>query len=326
MNKARHFPVDHSTGYRAGSLAFTPSGLRGQLRHHEPMSAHTSWRVGGPAEWFYAPADLEDLVQFMPQIPTGMPVFWLGLGSNLLVRDNGIPGVVILTAGLLNELTWINDHTVRVEAGVSCAKVARETSRAQLGGAEFLAGIPGTMGGALAMNAGAWGGETWNLVQSVEVLTLHGEHKRRSIADYSVAYRSVQGPPDEWFVAATLKLSPDPEGIGQQRIKTLLKERSEKQPMGLPSCGSVFRNPPGDHAARLIETAGLKGFCIGGACVSEKHANFIINQDQASAADIEQLIWHVQDVVAQQFQVQLKPEVRIVGYPSEWEMQQEVDV
>lgn len=308
-------PIDCATGYHAGSLPFTPTNLRGQLRHQEPMSAHTSWRVGGPAEWFYCPADLADLTQLMPQIPTGMPLFWLGLGSNILVRDNGLPGLVILTAGLLNSLTWIEPGLLHVEAGVSCAKVARESARMQQGGAEFLAGIPGTMGGALAMNAGAWGGETWLLVQSVEVLTLAGEHRRRSLADYQIGYRSVQGPADEWFVAATLKLTPDPDGVGQQRIKTLLKERSEKQPMGLPSCGSVFRNPPGDHAARLIEAAGLKGLTLGGACVSPKHANFIINQGHATATEIEALIVHVQTTVAQQFGVQLQREVKIVGTP-----------
>jgi UDP-N-acetylmuramate dehydrogenase len=316
---------EHYHGYQQGKISFVPSGLRGQLRHHEPMAEHSSWRAGGCAEWFYIPADLEDLIQFMPQIPLGMPVFWCGLGSNILVRDRGLPGVVIATAGLLNGLTWLSSDCLRVEAGVSCAKIARETSKMGLTGAEFLAGIPGTLGGALAMNAGAWGGETWNLVQSVEVLTLHGEHRRRAVVDYQVGYRHVMGPSDEWFVAATLKLAPDSDGAASQRIRELLKQRNEKQPIGLPSCGSVFRNPPGDYAARLIEAAGLKGRIYGGACVSEKHANFIINQHQATAHDIETLIHQVQQAVAEQFGVHLQTEVRIIGCGDTVELEQAVD-
>ncbi|RKZ52828.1 MAG: UDP-N-acetylenolpyruvoylglucosamine reductase [Candidatus Parabeggiatoa sp. nov. 3] len=288
-------------------------GLRGNLRHNEPLSEHTSWRVGGPAQWFYEPADVLDLAHFMQQLPDDIPVFWLGLGSNLLVRDGGIPGVVILTAGLLNEIKLLDDNTLRVEAGVSCAKLARFVARARcFGGTEFLAGIPGTFGGALAMNAGAWGKETWSFVQEVETLNRQGQPRSRQVTDYEIGYRRVKGPENEWFVAATLQLSPTSEE-GKAKIQALLKERNEKQPIGLPSCGSVFRNPPGDYAARLIEQAGWKGRCEGGACVSEKHANFIINCNNALAADIESLIEQIKASIEQKYSISLIPEVRIVG-------------
>lgn len=289
-------------------------GLRGKLRHNEPMSEHTSWRVGGPAQWFYEPADVADLARFMPQLPNDIPVFWLGLGSNLLVRDGGIAGVVIITAGLLNEIKLLDKKTLYIEAGVSCAKVARLAARAGLTGSEFLAGIPGTFGGALAMNAGAWGGETWSLVQSVETLDRQGQQHSRKITDYKIGYRRVKGPKNEWFIAATLQLSPNSElEDGSAKIKALLKQRSDKQPMGLPSCGSVFSNPPGDYAARLIEQAGWKGRREGGASVSEKHANFIINHNAATAADIESLIEQIRASVEQTYGINLTPEVQIVG-------------
>ena len=287
------------------------------------MSKHTSWRVGGPVQWFYEPADVEDLAQFLKQIPSMLkfssknfslePIFWLGLGSNILIRDGGIRGIVILTAGLLDDIKLLNDNTLYIEAGVSSAKVARFAARADLTGTEFLAGIPGTFGGALAMNAGAWGGDTWSLVQSLETLDRQGNYHQRQVTDYEIGYRRVKGPKDEWFIAATLQLSHNPKKDGQKKIQALLKQRSEKQPIGLPNCGSVFRNPPGDYAARLIEEAGWKGNCIGGACVSEKHANFIINQKGATAADIENLIEQIRASVAKKYGINLKLEVHIVG-------------
>ncbi len=290
--------------------------LRGKLRQNEPMSAHTSWRVGGPAEWFYEPADVEDLRQFLRQVPNNIPIFWIGLGSNLLVRDAGIAGVVILTAGLLNEIKILEQNRLFVEAGVSCAKVARFAMRAGLTGSEFFAGIPGTFGGALAMNAGAWGGETWLLVQNVDILDRQGQRHRRSPKDYKIGYRSVTsltGNQDEWFIAATLELFPSQGEDAKAKIQALLKKRAEKQPTGLPTCGSVFRNPSGDYAARLIEQAGWKGRCIGGACVSEKHANFIVNQNSATAAEIETLIEQIRASVEENTGISLIPEVRIIG-------------
>jgi UDP-N-acetylmuramate dehydrogenase len=287
--------------------------LQGRLYHNESLAKYTTWRVGGPAQWLYEPADLTDLIAFLPKVPDSLPLFWLGLGSNLLIRDGGIRGVVIATSGLLNEIKLLDNKMLRVEAGVSCAKVAKVTARENLGGAEFLAGIPGTMGGALAMNAGAWGGETWKLVQAVETLDKMGTLRQRSPQDYEIGYRSVKSQFNEWFVAAILQLIPNADASGQQRIKELLARRNATQPIGLPSCGSVFRNPPGDYAARLIEQDGWKGYRLGGACVSEKHANFIINENQATATEIEALIVKIQTSIAAHYGVQLVREVKIVG-------------
>lgn len=287
--------------------------MRGKLQLDEPMSKHTSWRIGGPADRYYQPADLGDLAQFLSQLPTNEPVFWLGLGSNTLVRDGGIRGTVIATSGVVNKLTQIGGYVVRAEAGVACAKVARFCARAGLTGAEFLAGIPGTMGGALAMNAGAFGSETWEIVNAVETLDTHGERHRRTPADYHIAYRSVRGLEGEWFVAAELTLTPGDVVASQARIKELLAKRGDTQPTQQANAGSVFRNPPGDFAALLIENCGLKGECEGAACVSEKHANFIVNTGGALAADVEILIERITAIVKEQQGVQLEREVHIVG-------------
>jgi UDP-N-acetylmuramate dehydrogenase len=292
------------------------ASLRGELKLQEPMSRYTSWRVGGPADRFYKPADIEDLAEYLRQRGKDEPVFWLGLGSNLLVRDGGIRGSVIATQGVIDALEQIDENTVRAEVGVSCAKVARYCARLSLTGVEFLAGIPGTMGGALAMNAGAFGGETWAAVTAVETLNRNGERMLRAHDEYEIGYRTVKGPADEWFIAAHLRLQQGDTDKSQQHIKALLEKRGQTQPIGLPSCGSVFRNPEGDHAARLIESAGLKGMCIGNACVSDKHANFIINTGNASAADIESLIKKIEVTVEQLHGVKLEREVRIVGEPA----------
>ncbi len=287
-------------------------GLRGELLLDEPMARHTSWRAGGRAERYFIPADAEDLAYFLRGTRDDEPLLWVGLGSNLLVRDGGFSGTVIGTARL-NGCRLGDERRFIAEAGVPCAHIARATVRAGLAGAEFLAGIPGTLGGALAMNAGAFGGETWSLVRSVETLDRQGECRRRPPGDFKIGYREVAGPPGEWFLTAELVLKPDPDGTGWARIKDLLARRAKTQPLGRPSCGSVFRNPPGDHAARLIESAGLKGHAIGNAAVSEKHANFIVNQGGATAGDIEALIQHLQKTVAGVHGVWLQPEVRIVG-------------
>jgi len=287
--------------------------LRGEILFGEPLSRHTSWRVGGPARRFYRPADSDDLLVFLRELSPDEPLLWLGLGSNLLVRDGGFEGTVIATRGRLERLEMTGDHVLRAEAGVACAKVARMAARQGLVGSEFLAGIPGTLGGALAMNAGAFGGETWSLVRQVETVDRHGRLRVRSPEDFEIGYRHVKGHPGEWFVAASLELHEGAVEKGQEQIRQLLDRRSATQPVGLPSCGSVFRNPQADHAARLIEAAGLKGERIGGAGVSEKHANFIINLGDATARDIESLIRKVQQKVEEVFGVQLITEVKIVG-------------
>jgi UDP-N-acetylmuramate dehydrogenase len=277
-----------------------------------PMSKHTSWHAGGPADIFFSPRDSMDLASFVRQLPAEVPLMWIGLGSNLLVRDGGIRGAVVSTQGALSVLERQSATRIRAEAGVPCARIARQCVKWGLGAAEFFAGIPGTLGGALAMNAGAFGGETWRHVVDVEVLDRRGARHTRTPADYEIGYRKAKGPPDEWFVSARLEFERKP-GIDDKGIRDLLEKRRETQPIGEWSCGSVFTNPPADHAARLIESAGLKGFRIGEASVSEKHANFIINHGAARAADIEALIEHVRRTVAQKSGISLIAEVRIVG-------------
>ncbi|MGI9200045.1 MAG: UDP-N-acetylmuramate dehydrogenase [Woeseiaceae bacterium] len=284
----------------------------GELRENEPMSRHTSWRVGGPADQFFVPASIEDLSQFLAELDPATPVFWHGVGSNLLVRDGGIRGVVISAARILRSIERVEPHLVTAGSGVPCTQLARHCLRWGIGPSEFFAGIPGTVGGALAMNAGAHGGETWERVESVRTINRSGEIHERAPAEYTVGYRSVTGPADEWFIEGSFRFDPD-VSASKATLDALLDRRKTTQPLGLPSCGSVFRNPPGDHAARLIEAAGLKGYRIGGAEVSTKHANFIINSDNATATDVEELIEHVRHTVIEKHGVELVHEVRIVG-------------
>ena len=289
--------------------------MQGRLLENEPMSKHTSWRVGGPADRYYIPAGLDDLRMFLGTLPESEPLFWLGLGSNLLVRDGGLRGTVVATSGALKRLQLLDNHIVRAEAGVASAKAARFSVDHDLEGAEFLAGIPGTIGGALAMNAGAFGGETWNIVESVETLDRHGNLRHRPASEFNISYRHVEAPEGEWFVAAHFSLQPREQAgaEGKAVIKSLLARRGSTQPMQTANAGSVFKNPEGDHAARLIESCGLKGKCNGGACVSDIHANFIINIGKASARDIEELISTIRKTVADKTGIELQPEVRIVG-------------
>ena len=296
-------------------MAARDDTLRGELRHSEPMSRHTSLRAGGPAEMFYRPADVDDLAAFLAGLDADTPVFWFGLGSNLLVRDGGLRGAVIATAGIFGDLERLSDSEVRAGASVACTQLARQCIRWGLGPSEWFAGIPGTVGGALAMNAGAHGGETWDRVRRVRTMDRSGSLHERRPDEYRVGYRSVSGPPDEWFIEALFEFDTDAEP-SMDEMKSMLARRRETQPLGLPSCGSVFRNPPGDHAARLIESCGLKGYRVGGAEVSPKHANFIINRDNASAADIEAVIQHLRDSVREAHGVDLVCEVRIVGEAS----------
>jgi UDP-N-acetylmuramate dehydrogenase len=289
---------------------------RGQLLHNEPLAKYTSWRVGGLAERFYQPADKEDLIAFLQQLPEAENLFWLGLGSNLLIRDGGIRGTVISTRRRLKEMHLLDSTRLYVEVGVPCAHVARYCSGLALTGAEFLAGIPGTMGGALKMNAGAFGGETWNIVDVVETVDREGRVSKRHNQEFEVAYRSVSGLNNEWFLAVELVLSRGEAVLSQQKIRDLLERRALTQPTTKPTCGSVFKNPPGDYAARLIEDCGLKGYAIGGACISNKHANFIENTGQATAAQIEALVAHIQQQVEQKHGVLLQPEFCCIGEPA----------
>lgn len=310
------------------------ANLRGQLRHNEPMACHVSWRAGGVVDHAYMPADLADLQEFLRGLPAADPVHFVGLGSNLLVRDGGLRGTVIFTHWALKQLrVETRGGEIYAEAGVASPKVARFAALHDLAGAEFLAGIPGTVGGALAMNAGCYGGETWNIVARVRTIDRRGQLQERTPAHYQIDYRTVvlkaEGerrkaeeihpssfilhPSEEWFVAANFHL---PRGSGDEsrrKIKELLERRIATQPLNQPNAGSVFRNPKGDYAARLIEICGLKGHAIGGAVISPKHANFIVNQHEARAADIEALIELAQRAVKEKFGIELECEVKIIG-------------
>jgi len=285
---------------------------------NEPLAPHTSWRIGGPAKQYFRPRDNAALQLFLQNLPIEEPLFWLGLGSNVLIRDGGFDGTVIHTLKMQAQIEIINQDpqtglVIRVDAGVPCAKIAKLACKQFVVGAEFFAGIPGTIGGALAMNAGAFGSETWQHVVAVEVINRRGEITTRTPQEYQISYRSVLGPEQEWFLAAQLRFMPGDQEQASLRIKELLQRRSATQPIGLPSCGSVFRNPDGKYAAELIEASKLKGRRIGDAEVSTKHANFIINLGKASARDVEQLIREVQQIVWVDHAVRLQPEVKFVG-------------
>ena len=319
--------------------------LRGQRRDNEPLSKYTSWRVGGPAQHLYVPADVADLVNFMRSLPSGEAICFLGLGSNVLAPDSGVTGTVVLMHAALNEMHLVQRDSasgaIYVQAGVAAPKVARFAAAAGLDGAEFLAGIPGTVGGALCMNAGCYGAETWDFVVDVLTIDRSGNLHTRLPREFEVSYRSVlsiaphassagpkeewssrpilgeagcsgAGAREEWFVAARLRFPTGDVAASQRRIKLLLNRRIATQPLSEPNAGSVFRNPPGAHAARLIESCGLKGLQRGGAQVSLKHANFIVNRGEATAADIEALIVTLQDTVLRETGVALLREVRIL--------------
>lgn len=288
-------------------------GLTGQILRHEKMAKYTSWRVGGAAEKMFFPSDKTDLELFIAGLSRHENVFWLGLGSNLLIRDGGLEGIVINTRSKVKKMHLLDETRLYVECGVPCAHIARFCAENNLSGAEFFAGIPGTMGGALKMNAGAFGSETWDLVKQVEVQLAGEKSAKKEANEFEISYRSVNGIDDACFLSAILKLDVAKDQKGQSRIKELLAKRNATQPTNLPSCGSVFRNPENDYAARLIEASDLKGYKIGGAEVSTKHANFIVNTGSATAKDIEQLISFVRDEVYKQQGTQLQTEVCILG-------------
>ena len=298
-------------------------GLRGELKANEPMALHSSWRAGGPARRLFSPADLEDLSAFLAQLPEEEPILFVGLGSNLLVREGGWPGTVVLTYSP-RRAPRMDEGLVYAEAGVACPKVARFAADQNLGSAEWLTGIPGTVGGALAMNAGCYGGETWDIVERVVTINRRGQLRRRGKDEFEFGYRHCElkadasGEGDEWFASAHFRLPEGNREESREIMKALLSKRRHSQPLQLPNAGSVFRNPAeGKTAARLIQSCGLKKLERNGARVSDKHANFIVNPGgAASAADIEWLILHVQQKVEEEKGVRLVPEVKIVGVPA----------
>jgi UDP-N-acetylmuramate dehydrogenase len=302
--------------------------LRGRFLYNEPMKKYVSWRAGGAAQRVYIPADLEDLIWLVRSVSAHEDIHMVGLGSNLLVRDGGVAGVVILLHGVLKKLAIesrthglppapedVDTALVYAQAGVVAPKLARYAANHDLVGGEFWAGIPGTVGGAIAMNAGCYGSETWDKLVQVQTLDRQGQLNERRPDEYVTGYRHValKHAHEEWFIGGWFRLARGDGAASREKIKELLKKRIETQPLNLPNAGSVFRNPPGDYAARLIESCKLKGFRIGDAQVSEKHANFIVNLGRATATDIERLIEYVENSVEARTNVRLMREIRIIG-------------
>ena len=291
--------------------------IPGEVHTHIELGSLTTWKMGGTADCLYRPKNLQDLQDFLKNLylkNPNEPITWLGMGSNVLIRDGGIRGTVILTQGALSELTCEDNDLIRAEAGVASAQVARFSAKHNLINGEFLAGVPGSIGGALVMNAGAFGGETWRHVNHVETINRKGEIRIRQPQEFAPQYREVNGlEKDEWFIAGHFKFESGDGQEGLEKIKNLLAKRADTQPTGEPCCGSVFRNPPGNFAAKLIESCGLKNFNIGAMKISQKHANFFINTGDAKADDAEKLIKTVQEKVLATHGVYLQPEVKFIG-------------
>ena len=279
---------------------------------NESMAKHTSWGIGGCADLFYSPKSREDLVSFLSSVDPNLPITWIGKGTNILVRDGGIRGVVINTKSFLKEIVKTSEHLYKVEAGVTCVELALFCQKNGIGPAAFFSGIPGSIGGALTMNAGSFGMETWDLVIEVEVINEKGDISFLEKESFDIAYRTVTFPFRLWFLSCSMSLSSD-EQTTKDNLIELRNQRIKTQPLSEDTCGSVFKNPPGNFAGALIEGSGLKGFKIGSASISEKHANFIVNQGGATAGDIENLINHTRQVVKKNYDIDLQPEVRIMG-------------
>lgn len=276
----------------------------------ESLSRHTSWKVGGPADIYFTPNDRNELSHFL-KLNDGS-ITWLGNGTNILVRDGGVKGVVISTRKSFNKIELMDKSSCKVEAGISCFELAMYATKNNLGPAAFFSGIPGSIGGALTMNAGCFGSETWEFVRSVEVIDRNGEIYHLDPKEFSISYRSVSFPFPLWFLSCDM-VFPDRGVTTVEELKILRDSRLERQPLTENTCGSVFKNPDGNHAGDLIERSGLKGFRVGGCAVSEKHANFIVNDKEATARDIETLIKHIQNTVKDCFGIDLDTEVRIIG-------------
>jgi UDP-N-acetylmuramate dehydrogenase len=288
--------------------------VNGELRLDEPMSRHTTLRIGGPADGWVAPRTIDELRRILVACAgEGIPVCAVGGGSNLLVRDGGVRGVVVSTR-LLRRLERLGATGVIVEAGVSTGKALHAATEWALGGVEFLGGVPGSIGGGLVMNAGTYLGEFKDVtVEVASVRIADGELSRRDNAACGFRYRHSDLPPDEVVVEATLDLRPRPRPEIEAEVRALRDRRHEREPKGLPNAGSIFKNPPGDYAGRLIEACGLKGRRVGGAEISPKHANWIVNVGAARAADVLELVEIVRVSVKERHGVDLEMEVKVIG-------------
>ena len=285
-----------------------------RIKADEPMKMHTTFRIGGPARYFVIPETKEEIKAIIECCKSAdMPYYILGNGSNLLVSDKGYEGVVIQIFKNMNQITLEGD-TITAQAGAILSSVANKALEAELTGFEFAAGIPGTLGGACVMNAGAYGGEMKDVLVSVVVLTQDGEFLTVPVEELELGYRtSIIAKKDYIVLEATIKLEKGDKEAIKGRMDELKVQRTTKQPLEYPSAGSTFKRPVGHFAGKLIQDAGLRGFQVGGAQVSEKHCGFVINKDQATAADVAELMKQVSAIVKEQFGVELEAEVKRLG-------------
>lgn len=290
--------------------------VRGEVRVDEPLAPYTSYRLGGPADVLVLPASIEDIVAVQrTALEHETPVTVLGGGSNVLIADAGLRGVVVRIGRTLNKVE-LRDDVVEAECGAPFPRVGRLTVQRALTGLEFAAGVPGTVGGALAMNAGAQGQSTADVVLEVTAVSAEGEVITLSREEMGFSYRTsrLQKQPGLIAVKARLRLQEAPLNDVRDRMRLYMERRRRTQPVGTKNAGSVFKNPPGDFAGRLVEAAGCKGMAVGDAMVSPLHANFIINRGAATADDVRRLIDNVQATVLERFGVELTPEVRMLGF------------
>lgn len=287
----------------------------GTLLEREPMSKHTSFRIGGPADFFVQPANEEELWNALHLArQEKVPFFIVGNGSNLLVSDEGFRGMILHTGGMLKDIS-VEGDVIYAQAGALLSTVAKTALEHGLAGMEFAAGIPGTLGGAVCMNAGAYGGEMKDILLDAEVLTQEGERLVLPVEELNLSYRhSVIFEKNYVVLAAHIRLSRGDTAEIKNRMNELAGARRDKQPLEYPSAGSTFKRPEGYFAGKLIQDAGLKGYTVGGAQVSEKHSGFVINRGGATAEEVRFLIRQVQQKVRSQFGVELEPEVRMLGF------------
>ena len=285
-----------------------------KIQKDEPMSAHTTFRVGGPADYFVVPTETEEIETVIRLCEThAVPYYVCGNGSNLLVGDKGFRGVVIQVFKAMNRIE-VKDSVITAQAGASLASVANAALEYGLTGFEFAAGIPGTLGGAVVMNAGAYGGEMKDVIKSAKILTKDGKVLSLLNGELELGYRSSIISKEKHIVLeAELSLAEGDKAEIKEKMDELRGKRISKQPLEYPSAGSTFKRPEGYFAGKLIEDAGLKGFAVGGAQISEKHSGFVINTGNATAADIRELICQVSERVKAQFNVELEPEVKQIG-------------
>ena len=283
----------------------------GECIENEPMSRHATLGVGGRARWFFRPQSCETLAEAMSVIPEELPVLPLGRGSNLLVPDAGFDGLVVDVGEL--QAVDVDQTVLSAECGARMSRVARVCAESGLAGLEFMATVPGNIGGGVAMNAGAFGQQVSDVLREVEVVLRSGEVRKLTAEALEMNYRHTRLPRGAVVLRAVFELQQGDADAIRARMREMRARRGASQPLDMPNCGSVFKNPPDDHAARLIEAAGLKGLRIGGASISAKHANFIVNEGGAKSSDVMALIGRAQRAVQEKFGIRLEPEVRIIG-------------